>query len=563
MLQNTKCECGHQNPLGTVLCEHCGKPLVDEGGTAPLEMRYDGVARRSQKSNPSIIDRVWRFFSSVKVAVYLIAITTIASAIGTIYPQENTFLGIDPAVYYAENHGILGEWYYKLGFSDLFNTWWYQLLLVMIGASLVICSLDRVLPLYRALSKQQIRKHLSFLTRQRVVYEGDLPRERYGDGSGEAAKRYVEDLKPYLKKRGYRVHTDADGTALLAEKHRFSRWGPYINHIGLIVFLLALLLRGMPGWYMDQYLGFLEGVPVPIPDTPYYLQNDEFTVEYYTEEELPSEFRGQGRIVPKLFETKAILYECTSGCQTAGVEPVLEEVARHDIVVNKPFNYKGLLAYQFDFRLTPQIREIDVYVKESVSGESFGPIRLSTTNPAEHYEAGPYSLTLKDYYPDFNLNDDGLPVTKTRSPDAPAYIFLIQGPGLPEDGEIYIYFAREIDKERFRQDILNAVIADRLTIGASSMDDVTISQYTSYLNIRVDRALPYVLAGGIIFIIGVAMGVYWQHRRIWLRIDDGRLTIGAHTNKNWYGLRKELSDALVRTGLPLDQKQLENGGNRK
>ncbi|GIQ61706.1 hypothetical protein PACILC2_02740 [Paenibacillus cisolokensis] len=64
MFQNTKCECGHQNPAATVLCESCGKPLAEEaaGSDAPLEMRYDGMARRSQKANPNFIDRIWNFF---------------------------------------------------------------------------------------------------------------------------------------------------------------------------------------------------------------------------------------------------------------------------------------------------------------------------------------------------------------------------------------------------------------------------------------------------------------------------------------------------------------------
>ena len=100
MLHNTKCECGHQNPVGTVLCEYCGKPLDDEFGTAPLEMRYDGIARRSQRENPALIDRIWRFFSSVKIAIILIFITLIASIVGTLYPQENTFLNVDPSIYY-------------------------------------------------------------------------------------------------------------------------------------------------------------------------------------------------------------------------------------------------------------------------------------------------------------------------------------------------------------------------------------------------------------------------------------------------------------------------------
>ncbi|MBW7458109.1 cytochrome c biogenesis protein ResB, partial [Paenibacillus sepulcri] len=156
--ENTKCECGHQNPVGTVLCESCGKPLdgKEVDIDTPLEMRYDGIARRSQKSNQSVIDKVWSFFSSVKIAVRLIVITLIAAMIGTIFTQENAFISFDPTTYYEDRYGWIGKWYYKLGFSNTYESWWFIGLLVMIGTSLVICSLDRVLPLYRALNKQQI-----------------------------------------------------------------------------------------------------------------------------------------------------------------------------------------------------------------------------------------------------------------------------------------------------------------------------------------------------------------------------------------------------------------------
>ncbi len=98
--------------------------------------------------------------------------------LGTIYPQENTFVNnFDPSVYYEETYGLPGKLYYLFGLSHTYESWWFIGLLVMIGTSLVICSLDRVLPLYRALSKQQIRKHLQFIHRQKTVYkhtiEGD------------------------------------------------------------------------------------------------------------------------------------------------------------------------------------------------------------------------------------------------------------------------------------------------------------------------------------------------------------------------------------------------------
>src|SRR5690625_1361587 len=86
-MNKIKCECGHVNPEGTILCESCGKPIEEnqhvEGNDKRklLNMRYDGTARRSLTYNKSIVDKIWNFFSSVKVGVSLIAITLVASAL--------------------------------------------------------------------------------------------------------------------------------------------------------------------------------------------------------------------------------------------------------------------------------------------------------------------------------------------------------------------------------------------------------------------------------------------------------------------------------------------------
>ncbi|MDP4105754.1 MAG: cytochrome C biogenesis protein, partial [Bacillota bacterium] len=80
-MNDVKCECGHVNPHGTVFCEACGKILQgEETGNQVIDMRYEGSARRSQTYNKTIIDKVWNFFSSVKVGVWLILITLVASA---------------------------------------------------------------------------------------------------------------------------------------------------------------------------------------------------------------------------------------------------------------------------------------------------------------------------------------------------------------------------------------------------------------------------------------------------------------------------------------------------
>ena len=56
------------------------------------------VQDRSQTYNKTIVDKIWNFFSSVKVGVVLIVITLIASAIGTILPQEMYIPKTIPAI---------------------------------------------------------------------------------------------------------------------------------------------------------------------------------------------------------------------------------------------------------------------------------------------------------------------------------------------------------------------------------------------------------------------------------------------------------------------------------
>ncbi len=567
MFQNTKCECGHQNPVGTVLCESCGKPLVEDLLTdpdTPLEMRYDGVARRSQKANPHVIDRIWNFFSSVKIAVYLIVLTLAGASLGTIFQQESTLINLSEYSefrnFYKEEHGTIGVVYHALGLSRTYESWWFIGLLVMIGTSLVVCSLDRVLPLYRALTKQQIRKHPQFITRQQVVYSGTL--------QGDSAA-WVTEFGKQLKRKRYRIWREEG--ALLAEKNRFSRWGPYINHIGLIIFLLAVLGRGIPAWHMDQYLSLYEGEIRQIPGTNYYVKNDNFTVDYYSDEELASNQKGTK--VVKLYETKARLYECTSHCDDPIKEPVLTEVERHDIHVNSPLSYKGLKLYQNSFQERVRFISVHPSLMNASTGESLGSFDLLMDNPKEMYDVGPYKLKLTDYYPDFSLDEQSRPMTKTREPNNPAFVFRVAGPDVQAKGELYIYFPMPSEKSKYFEKILNESFKQRgdntglFTIKVENpivdgkMNNIAFSEYTTYLNIRMDKAMPYIWVGAAISMIGLIMGFYWQHRRIWLRVDEGKLSLGAHTNKNSFGLRADVAAALGRTGIEVPPKSLDNRRN--
>src|SRR5699024_5743648 len=164
-----------------------------------------------------------------------------------------------------ERYGFLGKLYYEFGFHNLYSSWWYLLLIALIGISLVICSLDRVVPLYKALKMQRPKRHETFVTRQRLFSQTE-----------NVATKEVDTVKKRLEKQGYKINEE-DGH-VVAEKGRFSRWGPYVNHIGLIIILLAAILRQTPLFFLDEYVWVREGEQIVIPGTDgeYYVENKKF-----------------------------------------------------------------------------------------------------------------------------------------------------------------------------------------------------------------------------------------------------------------------------------------------
>src|SRR5690625_1719526 len=320
-MKKIKCECGHVNPEGTVLCEACGKPIernqhIDGNENKKLlNMRYDGTARRSQTYKRSIIDKTWGFFSSVKVGVWLIVIALIASGLGTIFPQRmyipQDAVSRDPAIFYESQYGIFGKIYYQLGLYEVYSSWWYMIIIALIGISLVICSIDRFVPLYRALKIQRPKRHETFINRQRLYSET----EKINDEE-------IEQIVKSLKKQRYNV-TEEDGH-ILAEKGRFSRWGPYVNHIGLIIILIAAMLRQTSFMYLDEYVWVRDGQQIVIPGTnnEYFVENKGFLLETYDEEDerFKEALERQSEMVAKNYQTDVIIRseEHTSELQSRG-----------------------------------------------------------------------------------------------------------------------------------------------------------------------------------------------------------------------------------------------------
>jgi cytochrome c biogenesis protein len=537
-MNEVKCECGHVNPHGTVFCEACGKVTGEHDENKNLlDMRYEGSARRSQTYNKSIVDKIWNFFSSVKVGVWLIVITLSASALGTIFPQEMYIPATMPASeYYAEQYGWLGKLYYQLGFHNLYSSWWYLVLIASIGISLVICSLDRVIPLYKALKRQRVTRHEGFLKRQRVFGE-----------SPALNQEEIESLKHSLINKRYNVREENGN--LLAEKGRFSRWGPYVNHVGLIIFLFGAMLRFIPGMYVDKVLWIREGETKVIPETngEYYLSNEKFILDIYDKEKDNEAFEktlDRVGMVVKNYQSNVVLYQRV-GETLPGEKPELKKIKEYPIQVNKPLKFENFALYQVDYKLD-ELSQMKFKLTNKKSEATFGDITVNLLEPQKEFDLGSgYSVELMSYFPDFEFDENGEPTTKTRIPNNPAFVFKIHSPEKPE-GEIS-FVAIQQTIEPFGDNLYKMAFNGIETKNVSA------------LTVRKDLTLWVIAIGGLIFMIGVIQGAYWNHRRIWIQQIHGATWIAAHTNKNWHGIKREIAHIIDGTKLkePLDQVQNE------
>ena len=544
-MDKIKCECGHINPEGTVLCEACGKPIEKnqdiEGNNDHklLNMRYDGSARRSQTYNTSIVDKVWTFFSSVKVGIWLIIVALVASGLGTIFPQAMYIPAEapnrDPAFFYEDYYGIAGKIYYQLGFHDLYSSWWYMVIIALIGISLVICSLDRFIPLRRALKMQKPKRHATFLSRQRLY-----------SSSENITEEEKQKIVTSLKKQRYNI-TEEDGH-ILAERNRFSRWGPYVNHIGLIIILLAALLRVTPFFYLDEYVWVREGEEVIIPGTEseYYIENKKFTLEKYDKDDprFKDALERAGE-VHKSYETEVKISKVKEK-SVVGAESELEVVKTDKIMMNHPVKFDGYTLYQSGFQENEfKSMLFKVYEADDEKQTSLGEIKVDLQNPEKTYELDSgVRVQLDQYYPDYVL-EDGAPSSVTKFPRNPAFVFSVYAPG-SDDGEVsFLGIGKNIDatgENKYKMSIQDAE-----------------TLYVSGITVRRDYTLPLFIIGSAIFMMGVIQGMYWQHRRIWINPTEEGFLLAAHTNKNWFGVKKDIEKAIEGTNVSMvvDQQELD------
>ena len=301
------------------------------------------------------------------------------------------------------------------------------------------------------------------------------------------------------------------------------------------------MLRFFPGMYIDDALWLRDGETKVIPGTDgkYYLENKQFIKEVYDEEDNFTVGMGMA----KNYQADVVLYERVDKA-VPGTKPELKMVKEQEVRVNEPIKFEGFALYQTDYKLN-EFYEMTFKLVDKSSQKDYGSVVINLENPEKSYDLGNgYKVEIMSYFPNFYFDEEGNPNTRNRLPDNPAFIFKMFSPAVP-DGEVS-FVGIQTNAEPFGENKYRMAFQDLKTRNATG------------LTVRLDRTLGIIIAGGILFMFGVIQGMYWNHRRIWIQKNDKGIMVAAHTNKNWYGLKKEIETMFKGSVLPIPNDQQEN-----
>lgn len=284
--------------------------------------------------------RLYRFLISMKLALTLLFVIAIISILGTILPQGDQVYETDWV------YNPLFDFYNTIGLFDMYWSWWFQALLVLLALNLAVCVADR-LPV--AL-KRAFRPRLDV----RDAFVANQPCAATINGTGQ---RGIETAARVLSGKRYRLRTGSSG-AVLAQKGRLSGLASLAFHASFLFLAVGAI------W--GHTLGFDETVEVPdgktanVPYSDFQVKNHGFKIQYV-------EIAENGRVTgyrPSEYSSDLEIFR--------GGKPV----ERKTITVNDPLRLEGINFYQGGYYPTSRgyvtVLQVNHYPGKSLVYVGFG-----------------------------------------------------------------------------------------------------------------------------------------------------------------------------------------------
>ena len=258
------------------------------------------------------LQRLAALVSDLRLAILLLLLIALASAIGTAIPQRESeafyHQRYDPAPWLGLLHG---DGVLALSLDHVYSSGWFLALLAWLGLSLLLCSWRRQWPALTASLRwidYRSPRQLSKLSVAQTLVTAD-------------SVAALDRLEQELRRQGWRLQRHSD--RLAARRGVSGRVGPLLVHAGLVVLMVGAAWGSLGGQRLEQFLA--PGRELELMDsrgrTQLTLALDGFAIERDPAGR-PEQFRSQLRLIPPALASTA--EASAADAITAGSEAAAE-----------------------------------------------------------------------------------------------------------------------------------------------------------------------------------------------------------------------------------------------
>ncbi|MDJ0735995.1 MAG: cytochrome c biogenesis protein [Nostocaceae cyanobacterium] len=313
----------------------------------------------------------------------------------------------------------------------------------------------------------------------------------------------LQSLTPILENRRYKIFEEQGKEHILyARKGIIGRIGPIIVHIGIVVILLGGILGAMTGFIAQEMVpsrntfqvkNIIDAGPWAMSQIPkdWSVRVNRFWIDYTSSGDIDQ------------------FYSDMSVLDNQG-----EEVDRQTIHVNQPLRYHGVTFYQTSWGISA--------------------VRVQLNNS-----------------PIFQLPMAQLDTNGKGS------LWGTWIPTKPDLTEGVSLLARDLQGMVLIYDSQGELVDTVRTGMSTQVNGVTVKVLevigSTGLQIKADPGIPVVYTGFALLMLGVVMS-YFSHSQIWALEKDGKLYVGAKTNRAQVAFEREVLDILDQLSTQTEDK---------
>jgi cytochrome c biogenesis protein len=460
----------------------------------------------------------WNFFISVRLTIVLLLSLAATSIIGTLIPQNQS-----QADYFNAYGEVLFNLFTKFDIFDMYHSWWFQLLILMLGINILACSIDRLSLVWKTIfvknPKFNIERFRKLKNKETFIVK-------------ESSDQLKNSFLPEVSKAfGYTRMEETDkGACIFAEKYRWTRLGVYVVHLSVLFLLAGSLLGSIFGF--DAFVNIPEGESVN-------------TVH----------LRNSNRERPLGFEIRCDDFEVTLYKNGAPKEyrsslTILEDgktVLERDIIVNDPLHYKGINIFQSSYGKMPtnmgnrgksisfsgkDSEAIDITFRSSESGMAYSK-KMKIGETVDLPEGlGRFGISEYRQSAEFRGHNIGEALVGKLSPENgdPVHIILpLKFPNFDKmrGGKVVISISgHDHDHDTF------------------SPEKEPVNRYYTGLQVTKDPGVWIVYSGFILMIVGCIITFFMSHQRICVEIEVHKkktsVIVTGSSNKNRFAMENKI-----------------------